>query len=84
MNRMDRKAPMDHMSSLLFKRLPGLETAPRVRTEVVGALRTREPIYAQLVDEWRAQGRTVPAEPDGLWASLAGLARRTRSEPERS
>ncbi|KUM95435.1 hypothetical protein AQI88_16930 [Streptomyces cellostaticus] len=54
------------------------ETAPRVRTEAAGALRSREPIYAQLVEEWRAQGRTVPAEPDGLWASLAGLALRTR------
>ncbi|MEU5597637.1 hypothetical protein [Streptomyces sp. NPDC020298] len=26
----------------------------------VAALRTREPIYAQLVAEWRAEGRTVP------------------------
>ena len=25
--------------------------------------RTREPIYVQLVAEWRAQGRTVPTEP---------------------
>ncbi|MEU8471095.1 hypothetical protein AB0F30_24880 [Streptomyces sp. NPDC029006] len=23
----------------------------------------REPVYAGLVAEWRAQGRTVPAEP---------------------
>ena len=44
--------------------------------------RTREPIYAQLAAEWRAQGRTVPAEPDVLWVTLAGLALRTRSAPE--
>ncbi|ANP56805.1 hypothetical protein AVL59_26830 [Streptomyces griseochromogenes] len=69
------------MTSLLFKRLSSLETAPRVRTDVAGALRTREPIYTQLVEEWRAEGRTVPAEGDGLWASLAGRARRTRHEP---
>jgi hypothetical protein len=45
--------------------------------------RTREPIYAQLVREWRAQGRTVPAQQDVLWATLAGFALRTRPEPER-
>ncbi|MEU6553541.1 hypothetical protein ABZ915_25155 [Streptomyces sp. NPDC046915] len=28
------------------------------------ALRTREPIHAQLVSEWRAEGRTVPAGSD--------------------
>ncbi|MEU2624163.1 hypothetical protein ABZ642_39660 [Streptomyces sp. NPDC007157] len=28
------------------------------------ALRSREPIYAQLLREWRDQGRTVPAEPE--------------------
>ncbi|MEU9475835.1 hypothetical protein [Streptomyces sp. NPDC048191] len=30
--------------------------------------RSREPIYAGLVAEWRAKGRTVPAEPDARWA----------------
>ncbi|MEU5539908.1 hypothetical protein [Streptomyces sp. NPDC020362] len=84
MNLLDRRAPTYQTGSLLFRRLPCVETAPRVHTEVAGALRTREPIYAQLVEEWQAQGRTVPAEPDGLWAALAGLAQRTRSETERS
>ncbi|MFE1885304.1 hypothetical protein [Streptomyces diastatochromogenes] len=46
--------------------------------------RTREPIYAQLVAEWRAQGRTVPAEREVHWVTLAGLALRIRPEPERS
>ncbi|MEU1405392.1 hypothetical protein ABZ471_24055 [Streptomyces sp. NPDC005728] len=46
--------------------------------------RTREPIYAQLVAEWRDQGRTVPAEPEVLWLTLAGLTLCTRARPERS
>ncbi|MFC9926251.1 hypothetical protein [Streptomyces sp. NPDC127190] len=58
--------------------------------------RAREPIYAGLVTEWRAQGRTVPAEPDALWAVAPPApardalwavrpvpARRPRPEPER-
>ncbi|MGW7243658.1 hypothetical protein [Streptomyces sp. NPDC054804] len=28
------------------------------------ALRSREPIYAQLLREWRDQGRTLPAEAE--------------------
>ncbi|MGW4908830.1 hypothetical protein [Streptomyces sp. NPDC004270] len=30
------------------------------------ALRSSEPIYAQLRQEWRDQGRTVPAEHESL------------------
>ncbi|WP_234367552.1 hypothetical protein [Streptomyces pluripotens] len=41
--------------------------------------RAGEPIYAGLVAEWRAQGRTVPAEPDALWTVLVGLPPRARS-----
>ncbi|MFD5266486.1 hypothetical protein [Streptomyces sp. NPDC058335] len=33
----------------------------------------RAPIYARLVAEWRARGRTVPARPDVQWVSLTGL-----------
>ncbi|MBL1082614.1 hypothetical protein JK359_11585 [Streptomyces actinomycinicus] len=43
--------------------------------------RTREPIFALLVAEWRAEGRTVPAEPDPLWAALSGLAPGGRTDP---
>ncbi|MFF7975963.1 hypothetical protein [Streptomyces sp. NPDC007905] len=46
--------------------------------------RTREPIHAQLVAEWRAGGRTVPAQREALWATLVGIALRIRAEPERS
>ncbi|MGW3132132.1 hypothetical protein [Streptomyces sp. NPDC001123] len=34
------------------------------------ALLSREPIYAQLAREWREQGRTVPAEREGRWATV--------------
>ncbi|MEV5842637.1 hypothetical protein AB0M32_11770 [Streptomyces sp. NPDC051985] len=40
------------------------------------ALCCREPIYAQLVREWRDQGRAVPADPDGRWATVLVLAPR--------
>jgi hypothetical protein len=50
----------------------------------VPADRTREPIYADLVREWHAQGRTVPAEPDAMWAALTGSTPRTSPEPEGS
>ncbi|MEU7409893.1 hypothetical protein AB0B40_11305 [Streptomyces sp. NPDC042638] len=43
--------------------------------------RTREPIYALLVAEWRAQGRTLPAEPDSLWAALSGPGPSVRPGP---
>ncbi|MGW2746493.1 hypothetical protein [Streptomyces sp. NPDC001450] len=41
-------------------------------------------MYAQLVAEWRTQGRTVPAEPDVLRVTLAGLALRIVPESERA
>ncbi|TWV33875.1 hypothetical protein FRZ03_29730 [Streptomyces misionensis] len=44
------------------------------RVEAARVPRTREPIYARLVAEWRAQGRTVPTGPEVPWTSLAGLA----------
>lgn len=46
--------------------------------------RTREPIYARLVAEWRAQGRTVPTEPEGLAAVRPFPASGTRPASERS
>ncbi|MEU6591786.1 hypothetical protein ABZ923_21625 [Streptomyces sp. NPDC046881] len=66
MNRLDW---MDRMERL--DRMRGLHRVDR----------TREPIYAGLVAEWRAQGRTVPAEPDGLWSVLSGLPVDARREP---
>ncbi|MFE0515064.1 hypothetical protein [Streptomyces sp. NPDC058964] len=70
-------------TSFGFRRSPHLEPAHPSRTQPVGALRTREPIYAQLVAEWRAEGRTVPTAPDLRWAFLAGLPVRPRREAER-
>ncbi|MGW7259721.1 hypothetical protein [Streptomyces sp. NPDC054834] len=46
----------------------------------VGALPTREPIYAQLVSEWRAEGRTVPAGSEAPGPSPTVRAPRTRPE----
>ncbi|MER6571784.1 hypothetical protein ABT288_37825 [Streptomyces sp. NPDC001093] len=43
-----------------------------------------EPIYAGLVAEWRAQGRTVPADPDALSAVLPGAGPGARPAPERA
>ncbi|KUN01256.1 hypothetical protein AQI95_32150 [Streptomyces yokosukanensis] len=45
--------------------------------------RAREPIYVGLVAEWRAQGRTVPAEPDVPRAAFPGPATGRRATPER-
>ncbi|QTD96248.1 hypothetical protein [Streptomyces cyanogenus] len=65
MNRLDW---MDRMERL--DRMRGLHRVDRAR----------EPIYAELLAEWRAQGRTVPAEPDALWSPLSGRARHARRE----
>lgn len=45
--------------------------------------RDREPIYAELVAQWSAQGRTVPAEPEARWAALTGFRPRTGAGPAR-
>ncbi|MEU1008743.1 hypothetical protein ACIP4Y_31350 [Streptomyces sp. NPDC088810] len=66
MNRLDW---MDRMERL--DRMRGLHRVDR----------TREPIYAGLVAEWRAQGRTVPAEPDALWSAFSGPALDARRGP---
>ncbi|WP_433447751.1 hypothetical protein ACQPXS_06285 [Streptomyces sp. CA-142005] len=46
--------------------------------------RAREPIYARLVTEWRAQGRTVPAEPETRSAARPGTGSGGRPAPERA
>ncbi|WP_330455855.1 hypothetical protein OIB37_02605 [Streptomyces sp. NBC_00820] len=46
--------------------------------------RTREPIYAQLVSEWRIRGRTVPGDPDVPRTARARFAPRARPEGERA
>ncbi|MFF5533633.1 hypothetical protein ACFY71_14280 [Streptomyces cinerochromogenes] len=70
MNRLDWMDRMDRMD-----RLDRMRRLRRVD-------RAREPIYAGLVAEWRAQGRTVPAEPEALWAALLGLTLDARRESE--
>ncbi|MFJ3308894.1 hypothetical protein ACIPSA_38780 [Streptomyces sp. NPDC086549] len=70
-------------TSFGFRRSPHLEPAPLRRAQPVGAPRTREPIYAQLVAEWRAEGRTVPAAAELKWAFRIGLPARTGPEAKR-
>ncbi|MDR6974052.1 hypothetical protein J2X68_000730 [Streptomyces sp. 3330] len=38
------------------------------------------PIYARLVAEWRARGRTVPARADLRWAPSSSARRLHRDE----
>ncbi|MGW2647294.1 hypothetical protein ACWC2T_20780 [Streptomyces sp. NPDC001393] len=65
-------------------RLDRLERLDRLRRtgRSARADRAREPIYAGLVAEWRAQGRTVPAEPDAPSTALAGAGSGARPAPE--
>ncbi|MFD8717478.1 hypothetical protein EDD90_0303 [Streptomyces sp. Ag109_O5-1] len=50
--------------------MDGTSLTPWLPARHPRALQSREPIYAQLVREWRAQGRTVPAEPENRWAMV--------------
>ncbi|MEU6671670.1 hypothetical protein [Streptomyces sp. NPDC046727] len=64
-------------------RMERLDRMRRMRRLYRVVDRAREPIYALLVAEWQAQGRTVPAEPDAPRTALSGLGRRARPDPER-
>ncbi|MGW1620572.1 hypothetical protein [Streptomyces sp. NPDC002172] len=50
--------------------MDGTPHAPWRTVQEPRALLSREPIYAQLVREWREQGRTVPAEAEARWATV--------------
>ncbi|MFE6286333.1 hypothetical protein [Streptomyces sp. NPDC057877] len=52
---------------------PDGDEKPYGYAELTHGTCTRTPIYARLVAEWRAGGRTVPARPDVRWASFADL-----------
>ncbi|MEU6071757.1 MULTISPECIES: hypothetical protein [Streptomyces] len=65
-------------TSVALRRSQNPEPDPPRSAQPTAALRTREPIYAQLVAEWRAEGRCVPADPDLKWTFLAGLPVRIR------
>ncbi|MGW7407664.1 hypothetical protein ACWGI9_28760 [Streptomyces sp. NPDC054833] len=70
-------------TSVAFRRSQNPEPAAPRPARPAAALRTREPIYAQLVAEWRAEGRSVPADPNLKWTFLAGLPVRIRPGVER-
>ncbi|MCC5477593.1 hypothetical protein [Streptomyces barringtoniae] len=76
MNRLDPGYRLDSLDRI--ERLDRMRRAARPAR----ADRAREPIYAGLVAEWRAQGRTVPADPDGLSAVLPGAGSGARPAPE--
>ncbi|MET8893092.1 hypothetical protein [Streptomyces albogriseolus] len=53
------------------RRLLGHGAVSRPYAQLTGGHVANTPIYAELVAEWRAKGRTVPGHRDGLWASFA-------------
>lgn len=75
MNRLDPANRLDWLDRL--ERLDRMRRSAQVD-------RTREPIYARLVAEWRAQGRTVPAEPETRSAARPGTGSGGRHAPERA
>ncbi|MFF1407263.1 hypothetical protein [Streptomyces sp. NPDC058294] len=66
-----------------MNRLDWMDRRDRVdRMRLLGRVdSSREPLYAGLVAEWRAQGRTVPAEPEALWTAFSGPAVHSRRRP---
>ncbi|MFS4093741.1 hypothetical protein [Streptomyces sp. AF1A] len=71
--------PVNRNPPLVLRRRQERREAARVRVDGARVPATREPIYARLVAEWRAQGRTVPAEPD-VPRGAAGRAVRPGAE----
>ncbi|MFD9002254.1 hypothetical protein ACFV0T_14970 [Streptomyces sp. NPDC059582] len=64
-------------------RTPGSDPAPGPHAEPAHGPWCRAPIYAGLVAEWRARGRTVPARSQVQWvSSFAGLAAGLRGDGE--
>ncbi|MER5753380.1 hypothetical protein [Streptomyces sp. NPDC002088] len=61
-------------TSLALRGSLGSEVTPGPCSEPTHGPWCRAPIYAGLVAEWRARGRTVPAHPDVHWVSFAGFA----------
>jgi hypothetical protein len=67
------------------RRIPSRAYAGRPYAELTNDYRSHPPIYAQLVAEWRAEGRLVPERRDVrevLWASFAAPAPEADDEVE--
>jgi len=62
-------------SQLALQPLPAHSLAGRPFAELADVYRYQPPIYAQLVAEWRAEGRQVPERRDVQWASFAASSR---------
>ncbi|MFE9996960.1 hypothetical protein [Streptomyces avermitilis] len=57
-----------------LQHLPAHSLAGRPFAELADAHRYHPPIYAQLVAEWKAEGRQVPERRDVQWASFAAAS----------
>lgn len=60
-------------TALAPRRSLASKAAPGPYAELTHGPEFVPPIYAQLVAEWQAEGRAVPAQPDVQWASFAGV-----------
>jgi len=60
-------------TALVPRRPLASEAVPAPYAELTHGPGACPPIYAQLVAEWQAEGRAVPAQPDVQWASFAGV-----------
>ncbi|MFE2267050.1 hypothetical protein [Streptomyces griseosporeus] len=60
---------------------PAGRGALRARTEVTDVPWSGTPIYAGLVREWRARGRTVPARPDTVHLPVTRLPATAPEDP---
>ncbi|WP_369387025.1 hypothetical protein AB5J72_04935 [Streptomyces sp. CG1] len=71
-DRPDRRDRIDRLDRRDRMRPMARPVRPALVDRADRADRAGEPIYVRLVAEWRAQGRTVPAEADALWAAFPG------------
>ncbi|MFD7408294.1 hypothetical protein ACFV7R_37870 [Streptomyces sp. NPDC059866] len=66
------------------RRRPASDPVPGPYAQLTGGGWCRPLIYAQLVAQWRAEGRCVPARPEVQWVSFAALPARACGAERRS
>ncbi|WP_189312807.1 hypothetical protein [Streptomyces brasiliensis] len=59
-----------------LKSPPGARSTSRRFAEPTHGPGGRTPIHTELLQEWHARGRALPAEPDVQWASFADVPAR--------
>ncbi|WP_406176864.1 hypothetical protein [Streptomyces sp. NBC_00996] len=68
-----------------LRRVPARARVGGPYAELTNDYRSNAPIYAQLVAEWRAEGRVIPERRDVrtvLWATFAAPAPQTEADVE--